>query len=87
MLNFLISQRMKKINFFGALLLLPAAFACQSGKGAERAFAKLEGLLEHPLHATLVLIDPPEGGLRRPSQVLCEQVRTLDKRRLFKGGS
>ena len=29
MLNFLISQRMKKINFFGALLLLPAAFACQ----------------------------------------------------------
>jgi mRNA-degrading endonuclease toxin of MazEF toxin-antitoxin module len=29
-----------------------------------------------------VLIDPPEGGLRRPSQVLCEQVRTLEKSRL-----
>ena len=35
--------------------------------------------LRQPTH---VLIDPPEGGLRRPSQVLCEQVRTLEKSRL-----
>ena len=35
-----------------------AAVACQSGSGAEKAFAKLEGLLGRPLHATLVLIDP-----------------------------
>ena len=31
---------------------------------------------------THVRIDPPEGGLTRPSQVLCEQVRTLEKSRL-----
>ena len=31
---------------------------------------------------THVRILPPEGGLRLPSQVLCEQVRTLEKSRL-----
>ena len=31
---------------------------------------------------THVTVDPPEGGLSRPSQVLCEQVRTLEKSRL-----
>ena len=35
-----------------------AAFACQSGSGAEKAFARLEGLLGAPLYATCVLIDP-----------------------------
>ncbi len=35
-----------------------AAFACQSGSGAERAFSKLEGLLGRPLFARLILIDP-----------------------------
>ena len=35
-----------------------AAFACQSGAGAEKAFAKLEALLGRPLHATLILVDP-----------------------------
>ena len=42
-----------------------AAFACQSGSGAEKAFAKLEALLGRPLAATLVLIDPkarPDEG-------------------------
>ena len=27
-------------------------------------------------------VEPPEGGISQPSQVLCEQVRTLEKRRL-----
>ena len=31
---------------------------------------------------THVTVEPPEGGLNRPSQVLCEQVRTLEKSRL-----
>ena len=35
-----------------------AAFACQSGAGAEKAFGKLEGILGHPLDASLILIDP-----------------------------
>lgn len=51
-----------------------AAFACQSGKGAHRAFAKLEGLLEHPLHATLVLIDPkarPDAGNAEKLEQFC----------------
>ena len=35
-----------------------AAFACQSGSGAEKAFAKLSALMSDSLEATLVLIDP-----------------------------
>ena len=31
---------------------------------------------------THVTVEPPEGGLNRSSQVLCEQVRTLEKSRL-----
>ncbi len=38
---------------------------------------------EH-LYPTEVLIAPPEGGLRRESVVLLNQVRTVDKRRLVK---
>ena len=37
-----------------------AAFACQSGAGAEKAFARLEETLGRKLDATLVLIDPKE---------------------------
>lgn len=37
---------------------------------------------KHPRQPTHVRIDPPEGGLLRPSQALCEQVRTLEKSRL-----
>lgn len=39
---------------------------------------KKEGLRTH------VLLLPPEGGLKYPSMVLCEQVRTLEKQRLSK---
>ena len=35
-----------------------AAFACQSGSGAEKAFARLQTALGRPLDATLILIDP-----------------------------
>lgn len=31
---------------------------------------------------THVAVDPPEGGLTYPSQILCEQLRTLEKTRL-----
>ena len=31
---------------------------------------------------THVQVYPPEGGLKYPSQILCEQVRTLEKSRL-----
>ncbi|MBR5047265.1 MAG: flavodoxin [Eubacterium sp.] len=37
-----------------------AAFACQSGSGAEKAFGKLEACLGRRLSQTLVLIDPKD---------------------------
>ena len=37
-----------------------AAFACQSGSGAEKAFKKLSECLGHELAKTLVLIDPKD---------------------------
>lgn len=37
-----------------------AAFACQSGSGAEKAFGKLQACLGHDLEKTLVLIDPKD---------------------------
>jgi mRNA interferase MazF len=33
-----------------------------------------------PLH---VLVTPPEGGLRVPSAILCDAVRSVDRRRLL----
>lgn len=30
-----------------------------------------------------VQVDPPEGGLDRPSFIMCEQPRTIDERRLM----
>jgi mRNA interferase MazF len=33
-----------------------------------------------PLH---VPINPPEGGLRRPSVILCDAIRSIDRRRLI----
>ena len=36
---------------------------------------------KNPLR-THVLVLPPQGGIRKPSLVLCEQVRTLEKSRL-----
>ena len=37
-----------------------AAFACQSGSGAEKAFRKLQDCLGHNLTKTLILIDPKD---------------------------
>ena len=37
-----------------------AAFACQSGSGAEKAFGKLKECLGHELSKTLILIDPKD---------------------------
>ena len=48
-----------------------AAFACQSGSGAEKAFSRLEGLLGSALFARLVLIDP----LKRPRAENDEKLR------------
>jgi mRNA interferase MazF len=33
-----------------------------------------------PLH---VPVNPPEGGLRRPSVILCDAIRSIDRRRLI----
>jgi mRNA interferase MazF len=33
-----------------------------------------------PLH---VPINPPEGGLRKPSAILCDAIRSIDRRRLI----
>lgn len=33
-----------------------------------------------PLH---VPVNPPEGGLRKPSVILCDAVRSIDRRRLI----
>ena len=56
-----------------------AAFACQSGAGAEKAFGKLSACLEIPaLSATLVLIDPKDR-LRNENEekiaAFCRQCR------------
>ena len=37
-----------------------AAFACQGGSGAEKAFEKLKACLGHDLEKTLILIDPKD---------------------------
>jgi mRNA interferase MazF len=33
---------------------------------------------------TVPLVDPPEGGLKTPSVILCDQLRTISKDRLGK---
>ena len=38
---------------------------------------------KHPLR-THVPISPPQGGISKPSIILCEQVRTIEKSRLKK---
>ncbi|MBR0461290.1 MAG: hypothetical protein IJJ00_01075 [Erysipelotrichaceae bacterium] len=38
-----------------------SAFACQSGAGAEKAFAKLEELIDRKLEHRLILIDPKDS--------------------------
>lgn len=55
-----------------------AAFACQSGAGAEKAFAKLKALLgAEALEAELVLIDPkdrPNAGNDAKIRAFCERL-------------
>ncbi len=50
--TFLYENRMKAARY--------AAFACQGGSGAERAFGKLKECLGHDLSKTLVLVDPKD---------------------------
>ena len=54
-----------------------AAFACQSGAGAEKAFAKLEALLGRPLYATLILVDPKA----KPAAVFLHVLTAQSRRR------
>ena len=54
-----------------------AAFACQSGKGAEKALDRLEALLGRPLDARLTLIDPktrPAAENGEKLRAFCEKV-------------
>lgn len=50
--TFISENRMKAVRY--------AAFACQSGSGAEKAFGKLQACLGHNLVKTLILIDPKD---------------------------
>ena len=50
-----------------------AAFACQGGSGAEKAFGRLEECLGAALDARLVLTDPKD----RPSEANEEKIRTF----------
>lgn len=55
-----------------------AAFACQSGSGAEKAFTKLEQCLGTPLLQTLILIDPkdkPDGENTGKIRTFCESLQ------------
>lgn len=57
-----------------------AAFACQSGAGAEKAFGKLADCLGHGLARTLVLIDPkdkPDPAKDRQIDTFCEALKTI----------
>ena len=52
-----------------------AAFACQGGAGAEKAFGKLQACLGHGLEKTLVLIDPkdkPDPAKDRQIDAFCD---------------
>jgi mRNA interferase MazF len=39
---------------------------------------------EEPLYPTEVLLSPPEGGMKVPSVVLANQIRSIDTQRLVK---
>jgi mRNA interferase MazF len=39
---------------------------------------------EEPLYPTETLLSPPEGGMKLPSVVLANQIRSVDKQRLVK---
>ena len=55
-----------------------AAFACQSGAGAEKAFAKVQTALGRALDATLVLVDPktkPNAANDEKLRAFCDRCR------------
>ena len=55
-----------------------AAFACESGAGAEKAFAKLTELLGRPLDARLILIDPktkPDADIDEKLRDFCDRCK------------
>ena len=55
-----------------------AAFACQSGAGAEKAFGKLKDCLGHELSRTLILIDPkdrPDPAKDRQIDEFCRALK------------
>ena len=55
-----------------------AAFACQAGNGAGKAFEKLSGLLGASLDETLVLIDPkarPDAQNDRKIKEFCDRLK------------
>jgi len=60
-------------NFLNASVY--AAYACQSGSGAEKAFRKLKECLGHDLSRTMILIDPKD----KPAPAKDLQIRTFCK--------
>lgn len=44
--------------------------------------AALSSQVDEPVYPTEVFVEPPEGGLKKRSVVLLNQVRTIDKQRL-----
>ena len=48
------------------------SFACQSGSGAEKAFAKLEELLEASLKKTVVFIDPKDKASKEKDEKISQ---------------
>ena len=54
-----------------------SAFACQSGAGAEKAFAKLEELIGTKLEHRLILIDPKDKPDREKDDALAAFIKEL----------
>jgi mRNA interferase MazF len=46
--------------------------------------AAITSYVPDPLHPTNVLVRAPEGGLERPSVVLLNQIRSIDRSRLIR---
>lgn len=51
--------------------------------GAVTIVAAISSHVDEDVYPTEVLINPPEGGLEKPSVVLLNQIRTVDKVRLI----
>ena len=46
--------------------------------------AALTSRFDQPLYPTEVLLTPPEGGVRAPTVVLLNQVRSIDKQKTYR---